>query len=197
VSRSSETHPLSRTETLGALVPKPADYLIVAGLGTACFDAARLTEDGQNLFAVDGVMGAAVPVGLGLALARPDQRVLVLTGDGEILMNLGALATAATQAPPNLSVLCIDNGQWALTGAQHTHTSFSTDLTAVAAACGFPSTAVVRDDDDIAHGLHVLQDNTQLTFVTLEIGHDEPNPYPFVRDGVACRIRFRTYIKEL
>lgn len=197
MSRNSESHPLSRTETLAALLPDPATPLIVAGLGTACFDAARLTDDGPNLFAVDGVMGAAVPVGLGLALARPDQRVLVLTGDGEILMNLGALATAATQAPPNLSVLCVDNAQWALTGGQRTHTGHGTDLAAVAAGCGFPRTAVVRRQPDIAPAAQMLADGSRLTFVTLELAEDKPDPYPFLRDGTACRIRFQNYVKDL
>jgi phosphonopyruvate decarboxylase len=188
VPRSSD---LRRTSALAALVDDPSRPLIVSGLGTAAFDAARLTGDGENLFAIDGAMGAAVSVGLGLALARPDRAVLVVTGDGELLMNVGALATAAVQAPANLSILCVDNGVWALTGAQPTHTSHGTDLTAVAAGCGIPRALTVATSDELAEGRAALADDTQLTFVRLALEPEPPEPFPFDRDGAAIRRRFR------
>ncbi|HEU4975063.1 MAG TPA: thiamine pyrophosphate-dependent enzyme [Baekduia sp.] len=186
--RSSD---LRRTSALAELVDDPARRLIVSGLGTAAFDAARLTDDGGNLFAIDGAMGAAVSVGLGLALARPDRSVLVITGDGEVLMNVGALATAAVQAPANLSILCIDNGVWGLTGAQATHTSHGADLTAIAAGCGIATALTVASSEELAQGRAALADDTQLTFVRLALEPEPPEPYPFDRDGAAIRRRFR------
>lgn len=186
--RSSE---LTRTAAVAELVDAPERYLIVAGLGAAAFDAARLTGDGDNLFAIDGAMGGAVSAGLGLALAQPDRAVLVVTGDGELLMNLGALATVALQAPANLSILCIDNGVWQLTGAQPTHTSSGTDLTAVAAACGFGRAVTVATTDDIAAGRAALAQEDELSFVRLELGAETPEPFPFERDGTVIRRRFR------
>jgi thiamine pyrophosphate-dependent acetolactate synthase large subunit-like protein len=187
VPRSSE---LTRTSALAELI-EPERHLIVCGLGVAAFDAARLTHDGENLFPIDGAMGSAVPVGLGLALAQPQRSVLVMTGDGEILMNLGALATVAVQAPPNLSILCIDNGVWALTGSQRTHTSHGTDLTAVAAGCGIARSLTIAGPDDVEQGRAALADTSQTTFVRLELGPEPPEPFPFDRDGPAVRRRFR------
>jgi phosphonopyruvate decarboxylase len=187
VPRSSD---LRRTSALAELIDDPASFLIVCGLGTAAFDAARLTGDGPNLFPIDGAMGAAVSVGLGLALARPQDAVLVMTGDGELLMNLGALATAAVQSPPNLSILCIDNGVWGLTGAQPTHTSHGVDLTAVAEGCGLAA-STVTSTADLAAGRAALADPSRLTFVRLELDAEPPEPFPFDRDGPAIRRRFR------
>lgn len=184
--KSSE---LTRTAALAAVVDDPDRYLIVCGLGTAAFDASRLTENGSNLFPIDGAMGCALPVGLGLALAQPTRQVLVMTGDGE-LMNLGALSTASAQAPANLSVLVLDNGTWGLTGGQRTHTAMGTDLTAVAAACGFPVALTVSTEAELEGGRAALVDDSQLTFVRLELNPEDP-AYPFERHGPPIRKRFR------
>lgn len=198
MSRSSEPT-LSRTPALRELVPDPDHYLIVAGLGTPCFDAARLTGDGANLFAIDGAMGTATSVGLGLALARPRDRVLVLTGDGELLMSLGSLPTAATAAPPNLSILCVDNRAWGLTGFQATHTAHRTDLAAVASGSGIPACTTVSEPADLPAGRALLEDDARLTFVALRVRSEPPEPYAFERDGPRCRTRFRDFVlsKEL
>lgn len=193
MSRSSEPT-LSRTPALRELVPEPDRYLIVAGLGTPCFDAARLTGDGDNLFAIDGAMGTATSVGLGLALARPRERVLVITGDGELLMSLGSLPTAATAAPANLSILCVDNRAWGLTGFQRTHTGFRTDLAAVAAGSGVPACTTVDAPADLPAGRTLLEDDARLTFVVLRVIAEPPEPYPFERDGPRCRARFRDHV---
>jgi thiamine pyrophosphate-dependent acetolactate synthase large subunit-like protein len=194
VSRNSEPTLLCRTPALRELVPEPEHHLIVAGLGTPCFDAARLTDDGDNLFAIDGAMGTATAVGTGLALAQPHRRILVITGDGELLMSLGSLPTAATAAPPNLSILCIDNAAWGLTGFQRTHTSFHTDLAAVAAGSGIPACMTVRQPADLPAGRAMLEDDSQVTFVVLRVPPEPPEPYAFERDGVLCRARFREYV---
>lgn len=186
--RNSE---LKRTSALAVLIADPDRYLIISGLGTAAFDMARLTGDAPNLFALDGAMGAAVSVGLGLALAQPERQVLVVTGDGELLMNLGALATASVQSPANLSILCIDNGVWGLTGAQQTHTSHGVDLTAVAAGCGIGRSLTVATATDIEAGSAALADDSELSFVRLALEAEAPEPYPFDRVGTAIRRRFR------
>ena len=109
---------IDRRELLPELFPRPGDYLMVSGLAGASRDAAALTGDGDNLFTLAGV-----PLGLGMALAAPAPQVAVITGDGELLMDLGALATVASQAPDNLSIVCIDNGGHGETGGQLGHTS--------------------------------------------------------------------------
>ena len=93
------------------------DLLLVTGLGSTTYDAAAVADDARNFY-LWGAMGAASMVGLGLALARPERRVLVVTGDGEMLMGLGALATIGVQRPPNLAIVVFDNARYAETGMQ-------------------------------------------------------------------------------
>src|SRR5205085_11306381 len=88
---------LDRREAIPALIGRHEDFLVVAGLAGTSRDAAALTADGAHVYTMAGAMGRACALGLGLALARPERRVLVLTGDGELLMNVGTLATIAVQ----------------------------------------------------------------------------------------------------
>ncbi|NIR58575.1 MAG: thiamine pyrophosphate-binding protein, partial [Gammaproteobacteria bacterium] len=106
-------------------------------------DVAALTEDGAHVFTMAGAMGAAAMTGFGLALSQPERRVLVVTGDGELLMNVGALATIAVENPPNLSILCVDNGHYGETGYQRSHTSLGVDLERMAAGAGIKATRTV------------------------------------------------------
>src|SRR5271169_4083894 len=85
------------------LLENRGDLLLVTGLGSTTWDAASVCDDDRNFY-LWGAMGAAAMVGLGLALAQPNRRVLVVTGDGEMLMGLGSLATIGVQRPPNLAV---------------------------------------------------------------------------------------------
>src|SRR5688572_33369330 len=103
---------LDRNQAVPALVGNPTDFLMIAGLAGTAYELASMTDDGDNLFALGGAMGAALSMGLGLALAQPARRVLVATGDGELLMNVSALATVGIMAPPNLAILCVDIGHY-------------------------------------------------------------------------------------
>ena len=106
-----------------ALLDERGDLLLVTGLGSTTYDAAAVADDDRNFY-LWGAMGAAAMVGLGLAIARPQRRVLVVTGDGEMLMGLGALATIGVQRPPNLAIVVFDNARYAETGMQRSHTDF-------------------------------------------------------------------------
>ena len=119
---------LDRREVLPELFPDPSQYLMVSGLAGSSRDAAALTADGDNLYTMAGAMGAAVSMGLGIALSAPNEKVAVITGDGELLMNVGALATVASVQPENLSIVCIDNGLHGETGGQPGHTSAAPTL---------------------------------------------------------------------
>jgi len=100
---------LDRRAAIRALLEGRGDLLLVTGLGSTSWDAASVGDDPHNFY-LWGAMGAAAMVGLGLALAQPDRRILVVTGDGEMLMGLGALATIGVQRPPNLAIAVFDNG---------------------------------------------------------------------------------------
>jgi thiamine pyrophosphate-dependent acetolactate synthase large subunit-like protein len=131
---SNETR-LARRTAIRTLLENRGDLLLVTGLGSTTWDAASVADDERNFY-LWGAMGAAAMVGLGLAIAQPARRVLVVTGDGEMLMGLGSLATIGVQRPPNLSIAVFDNGHYGETGMQASHTAETVDLTNVAQACG-------------------------------------------------------------
>jgi thiamine pyrophosphate-dependent acetolactate synthase large subunit-like protein len=135
--------PLQRREVVKALLADRGDLLVVAGLGAPAWDA---TEAGDHplTFPLWGGMGGAAMIGLGLALAQPTRNVLVITGDGEMLMGLGSLATVGVTQPKNLSVVVLDNEVYGETGQQKTHTAYGVDLAATARACGFVATSVIH-----------------------------------------------------
>ena len=99
---------LDRRAVVARILKDRGDALVVTGLGSTTWDTAAAGDNPHNLYLWGG-MGGAASCALGLALAQPDRRVLVLTGDGEMLMGLGSLATAAVQKPTNLAVCVIDN----------------------------------------------------------------------------------------
>src|SRR5436190_6853724 len=131
---------LDRRDAVPTLIGRHEDFLIVSGLAGTSRDVAALTEDGAHTYTMAGAMGGAAMIGLGLALARPDKRILIVTGDGELLMNVGALATIGGMNPPNLAILCVDNGHYGETGYQKSHTSLGVDLEKIAAASGIKAT---------------------------------------------------------
>ena len=136
-------------------------------------------------------MGGAAMIGLGLALAQPDKRVAVITGDGEMLMGLGSLATIGIQRPGNLAVIVFDNGVYGETGMQPSHTQSGVDLVGVAAACGFATCLDVRDEAglrDLAARLKTLRETL---FARVLIAADEPPRVLPERDGVVLKDRFR------
>jgi len=136
--------PMQRRSVVRALLKDRGRLLVVAGLGSTAWDCTA-AGDSPLTFPLWGAMGNAAMIGLGLALAQPGRRVLVITGDGEMLMGLGSLATIGVQKPRNLSVVVIDNERYGETGMQATHTASGVDLSTTALACGFGAAALVRE----------------------------------------------------
>lgn len=182
---------IDRRELLPQLFANPDDYLFVSGLAGAAKDTAALTQDGDNLYTMAGTMGAAVPMGLGVALNAPDRKVVVVTGDGELLMGIGALVTVASMAPANLSIVCIDNAQHGETGGQSGHTGRLTDLETIAKGSGIPSTMTVTDPDKIKDGAAFLADAPGPRFLNVRVTDGKPSAYKRNMDPAACRHRFR------
>jgi phosphonopyruvate decarboxylase len=182
---------LDRRTALPALIGRHEDFLIVAGLAGTARDVAALTANGPNGYAMGGAMGGACMIGLGLALARRDRRVLVVTGDGELLMNVGALATIAVMNPPNLSIVCVDNGHYGETGYQKSHTSLGTDLEKIASGAGIKLTRTVEQETDIASGSRLLREGNGTAFVLLRVNTGEPPHYKRIWDPIANRNQFR------
>jgi hypothetical protein len=134
---------LRRRGVVRALLRDRGGLLAIGGLGAPAWDITAAGDCPENL-PLWGGMGGAAMMGLGLALAQPSRRVLVLTGDGEMLMGIGSLATIAVQRPRNLSVVVLDNEHYGETGMQETHTRHGVDLAGMAKAAGIGDTRLVR-----------------------------------------------------
>lgn len=182
---------LDRLEAVPRIVGRPQDFFIVCGLAGTSRDIAALTDDGDYTYSMGGAMGGACMIGLGLALARRDRRVLVVTGDGELLMNIGSLATIAVMNPPNLSILCVDNGHYGETGYQKSHTSLGVDLERIAAGSGIKRTLTVETEAELAAGTRLVREGNAASFVLLRVKPTEPPAYKRDLDPANGRTRFR------
>ncbi len=182
---------LDRRDVLPQLFPDPDQYLMVSGLAGAARDACALTDEGDNLLHLGGAMGAAVSLGLGVALSAPESQVAVITGDGELLMNVGALTTVASMMPDNLTIVCIDNGVHGETGGQPGHTSRRTDLAKMAEGAGIPSTMTVNSPGQLAAAAKFLVEAPAPRFLLVRVQPGPPSAYKRDWDLAACRVRFR------
>jgi thiamine pyrophosphate-dependent acetolactate synthase large subunit-like protein len=182
---------LDRNHAVPALVGDPKHFLMVAGLAGTAYELAHITNDGDNLFALGGAMGSALSIGLGLALAQPTRRVLVATGDGELLMNVSALATVGIMAPPNLAILCVDNGHYGETGFQRSHTSLGVDLERMAIGANIGATMTIDREDQLAAGSKMLRDSNRTCFVVVRVSTADPPKDKLSFDAPASRLRFR------
>ncbi len=189
----SNDHRLDRRAAIRILLDKRGDLLLVTGLGSTTWDAASVGDDERNFY-LWGAMGAASMVGLGVAIARPDRRVLVVTGDGEMLMGLGSLATIGVQRPPNLAIAVFDNGRYAETGMQASHTSEAVELIGVAQACGFKETFDISDELGLREFAGHISNGATTLFARIAIRADEPPRVLPPRDGVLLKNRFRNAI---
>jgi thiamine pyrophosphate-dependent acetolactate synthase large subunit-like protein len=175
------------------LADRGDDLLVVPGLGSTTWDLAALGENDKDFY-LWGAMGGAAMIGLGLALAQPKRRVAVITGDGEMLMGLGALATIGVQRPPNLAVIVFDNGVYGETGMQPSHTQSGADLVGVAKACGVPTCLDVADAAGLADLAGRLKRLHATLFARVAIAASEPPRVLPLRDGAALKDRFRAAI---
>jgi thiamine pyrophosphate-dependent acetolactate synthase large subunit-like protein len=178
---------LRRREVVKKLLEKRGDLLVVAGLGSTAWDITA-AGDHDLSFPLWGAMGQAAMIGLGLALAQPKRRVLVVTGDGEMLMGLGSLATVGVQQPKNLTVAVIDNERYGETGMQATHTAHGVDLAAVARACGFANSETITGEKDLRKIVH---ETPGPNFLQIKVAAEK---LPLVlppADGIQLKDRFR------
>jgi len=181
---------LNRREALRVLLQDRGDLLVIAGLGAPAYDLAACGNESLD-FPLWGAMGGAAMMGLGLALAQPQRTVLIVTGDGEMLMGLGSLATIAAQRPPNLRIVVLDNERFGETGQQLTHTAMGADLAAVARGCGFHYACTIREEGELVTlraDIHTLQD---VLFAAVKVSpEDLPRVLP-PRDGSYLTHRMR------
>lgn len=181
---------LDRRAVVRTILHDRKKLLVVTGLGSSSYDA-MAAGDHPRTFFLWGAMGGAAMLGMGLALARPDEHVVVVTGDGEQLMGLGSLATIGAQRVKNLSVVVLDNNHYGETGMQSSHTGLGVDLVGIAAASGFSWSARLSD----MAGVEALRSRLHRAdgpgFASIQIAADEPTRVLPPRDGVFLKTRFR------
>ncbi|WP_420404300.1 thiamine pyrophosphate-dependent enzyme [Nisaea sp.] len=181
---------LDRRAATAALLQDRGDLLVVTGLGSPSYDAMAAGDNDLNYY-LWAAMGSAATVGFGLAMTRREKPVLVLTGDGEMLMGLGALATIGQKLPPNLTVAVLDNGHYGETGMQKSHTGNGLELARFAEAANFPWSRVIEDMDGVTELRDRMHAKNGTSFAALKIAADElPRALP-PRDAVHVRNRFR------
>ena len=189
---SNDQPRLERRAAVAQLVASVPESLIVTGLGSPTYDVHAAGDDDRNYY-LWGAMGGAALVGLGIALAQPDRRVLVITGDGEQLMAIGGLTTIAVAKPDNLDIVVLDNERYGETGMQESHTARGADLAALAATSGFVDTAVINTPaglDDLLAGALAQPASGPRLFV-IKISDESPPRSMPSRDAVFIKNRFR------
>jgi thiamine pyrophosphate-dependent acetolactate synthase large subunit-like protein len=176
------------------------NLLVLAGLGSANWDITNAGDRPLNM-PLWGAMGATVSMGLGLALAQPTKRVLVITGDGDMLMGMGSLATVAAQQPDNLAICVLDNEKFGETGNQATHTSprnngptdsgAGTDLAMIAKGCGIPDCGTVTDKAEVAQLVKDLRGKKGPIFRLVKVMVEKLEFVMPPQDGAHLKDRFR------
>ena len=176
------------------------NLLVIAGLGSANWDVTDAGDRPLNM-PLWGSMGAPVPIGLGLALAQPTKRVLVITGDGDMLMSLGSLATVAAQQPDNLAIVVLDNEKFGETGNQATHTSprhngptdsgAGTDLAMIAKGCGIADSGTVREAGEVAQLVRDARSTKGPVFRLVKVMVEKLEFVMPPQDGAHLKDRFR------
>ena len=184
---------LERRAATAQLLKGRGDALVVTGLGSTTYDAFA-AGDSPLTFYLWGAMGGAAMVGLGLALAQPKRRVVVMTGDGEMLMGLGSLATVGVQRPANLAIVVIDNGLYAETGMQRTHTASGVDLAGVARSCGFAHAETVGTQSELERLGRAAYETPGPFFAAIKVSPDPTSIELAPRDGPTLRSRFRAAV---
>jgi thiamine pyrophosphate-dependent acetolactate synthase large subunit-like protein len=181
---------LDRRQAAAQILAQRGDALVVAGLGAPCWDTAAAGDHALNFYTW-GAMGSAAMIGLGLALAQPRRRVLVITGDGEMLMGLGAFATIAVQQPRNLVVIVMDNEHYGETGMQQTHTRFGVDLAGMARAAGFRAAGTIYSTAELKSWIPRIHREPGPVFAAVKVTTAKASLILPARDGTVLKNRFR------
>jgi thiamine pyrophosphate-dependent acetolactate synthase large subunit-like protein len=186
---------LDRRDFVRQLLVDRGDLLVVPGLGSATYDVAAASDHLLNFY-LWGAMGGTAMIGLGLALARPDRRVVAMPGDGDMLMGLGSLATIGVKQPKNLAIVVLDNAHYGETGMQPSHTGAGVDFVAVALACRFRQARVVTRIDETAEVRRLLHAGEGPILINARIKAEEvPRVLP-LRDGHAIKQRFIEALRQ-
>jgi thiamine pyrophosphate-dependent acetolactate synthase large subunit-like protein len=187
----SKANLLDRRAVVSSLLAGRKGAIAVGGLGASTYDIAAAGDHDRNFY-LWGAMGGAVMIGLGLALAQPKLPVVVITGDGEMLMGMGGLATVGLQKPGNLSIIVLDNECYGETGGQMSHTAAAVDLVGIAKACGIADARTLDTMAEIEAFARTLQDvSAGPRFASVKIDAANLERVLSNRDGMFVLTRLR------
>jgi thiamine pyrophosphate-dependent acetolactate synthase large subunit-like protein len=180
---------MDRRALVARLLNNRGDLMVITGIGSSTYDVAACGDHPLNFYIWSG-LGCTPSVGLGLALAQPDRRVAIVTGDGDMLMALGSLATIGVKQPPNLSLVVLDNRHYGATGMQPSHTAAGIDLAKAAEACRFQRVLAVSELDSADEVRKLLHSGQGPVFVHARVEADDQKRIIPSRDGIAIKQRF-------
>ena len=188
--KSKNAAALQRRSVVHRILKDRGDAAVVTGIGNASHDVASAGDDDRNMY-LFGIMGGAAMVAFGIAVAQPNRRVVVITGDGELLAGVGSLATIGVENPKNLSIVVIDNQAYGATGNQHTHTARGVDLVGIAAASGFDRTALITDKKALEAAIDDIYDKPGPYFAVVKVMSKTGPRVTVPKDGTSTSRRFR------
>ncbi len=186
---------MRRLDAMNAIYAQLDTCVVVTIMGAA---AAELQSIGHkpNFFYLQHAMGLASSMGLGIALSRPDVTVVVLDGDGSVLMNLGGLTTLARYRPSNLVHIVFDNESLLSVGGFPTATSTGSDIAAMAKAAGVPRTATVRAIDEFTIAFTQALAARELTTLVAKVEAVGPSGYVTDLSLLENRYQFQRYLRD-
>jgi thiamine pyrophosphate-dependent acetolactate synthase large subunit-like protein len=185
---------LDRRAVVAAILKGRTNELVVAGLGAPCFDVMACGDTPLNFYTWGGMGGTAM-IGLGLALAQPKRRVLVITGDGDMLMAMGSFATIGAKQPKNLAIVVMDNEHYGETGMQQTHTQLGTEFAGVAKATGFRAAGTIYTEAQLKAWLPRILRERGPVFAGVKVAVNRGEFILPPRDGTELKLRFQQALR--
>jgi len=182
--------PLNRRNVVEELLRDRGDLLVVAGLGSSTYDLMAAGDHSLNYY-LWGAMGGAAMIGLGLAKTNPQRSILVITGDGEMLMGMGSFATIAVQKPKNLSIVILDNGHYGETGMQLSHSGRGVHLERVAESVGFEKSPRITTMAEVSDLRRQIHKNNAMQCAAITVDSADIEKVLPSRDGVHIKNRFK------
>jgi sulfopyruvate decarboxylase subunit beta len=187
---------MNRQKSIEAIYPELEDKIVVTIMG-ACAQELYDLGHRENFFYLQHAMGLASSIGMGLALNLPDEKVVVMDGDGSVLMNLGTLTTMARYRPSNLVHIIFDNGSLLSTGGFPTHTAEGpTDLAAIARGAGVPNVAEARTPFEFMEAVGDAFDRDDLTVIVAKVDAVGPDHFGMDFHLPENAFRFERFIRE-
>ena len=187
---------IERRSFIQKLLSNRKDNLrVVSGIGTSTWDLMSAGDNKRN-FGFIGAMGQAVPFAIGLSIAQPELKIVIFTGDGDMLMSLGTMATLANHPSQNLTVIIMDNESYVETGSQPTATAGKTDLELIAKGAGIENAYTIKKQTEDYKVLNTIYEEDGPSLVVVKCkAQATPLVFPYSFDGSVSMNRFKETMK--